>query len=176
MCKGNFSNIIANNFQEIKRTFKSGLKNSGYIWNEDIFMDAYIKCDSVLGDKIIDKKEALRYFWTAYINKLKNHYKSRYSIIEVIPDNYDKIDEGYNIDKDILCGEIYKMVKREFGGEIANAWIDYRAYRKSINEINEKYGFKRDFHYTLRKIKKYINKTVLNDPYIKELSDNILEQ
>lgn len=176
MCKDNFSNIIANNFQEIKRTFKSGLKNSGYIWNEDIFMDAYIKCDSVLGDKIIDKKEALKYFWTAYINKLKNHYKSRYSIIEVIPDNYDNIDEGYNIDKDILCGEICKMVKQEFGDEIANAWVDYRAYRKSINEINEKYGFRRNFHYTLRKIKKYINKTVMNDPYIKELSDNILEQ
>ena len=39
-----------------------------------------------------------------------------------------------------------------------------------------KYGFKQDFHYTLRKIKKYINKIIMNDPYIIELSDNILEQ
>lgn len=176
MCKDKFSSIIANNFQEIKRTFKSGLKNSGYIWDEDIFMDTYIKCDNVLEDKIMDKKEALKYFWTAYINKLKNHYKSKYSIREFIQDDYDKIDEEYNIFKDILCDEIYKKVKKEFGEEITNAWADHMAYHKSVNETIEKYGFKQDFHYTLRKIKKYINKIIMNDPYIIELSDNILEQ
>lgn len=174
MYKDKFSTIIANNFPEIKRTFKSGLKNSGYKWDEDIFMDTYIKCDNVLGDRIIDKKEALKYFWTAYINKLKNYYKSKHSIIEVIRDDYDMIDKEYNIFKDILCNEIYKMVKKEFGKEIANAWVDYRAYHKSVNEIMEKYHFKQDFHYTLRKIKKYINEIIRNDPYIIELSDNIL--
>ena len=72
-------------------------------------MDTYIKCDNVLEDKIMDKKEALKYFWTAYINKLKNHYKSKYSIREFIQDDYDKIDEEYNIFKDILCDEIFQL-------------------------------------------------------------------
>ena len=176
MCKDNFSSIISNNFQEIKRTFKSGLRNSGYIWDEDIFMDTYIKCDNVLGDRIINKTEALKYFWAAYINKLKNYYKSKHSIKEVIRDNYDMIDEEYNIFKDILCYEIYKKVEKEFGEEIANAWVDYKAYRKSANEIMKKYGFKQDFHYILRKIKKYINEIIMTDPYIIELSNNIIEQ
>ena len=175
MCKDKFSIVIANNFPEIKRTFKSGLKNSGYIWNEDIFMDTYIKCDNVLGDRIMDKTEALKYFWTAYINKLKNYYKSKYSIMEYIRDDYDMIDEEYNTFKDILCYEIYKRVKKEFGEEIANAWVDHRAYHKSVNEIMEKYGFKQDFHYTLRKIKKYINEIIMNDSYIIEISDNVIE-
>ena len=148
MCKDKFCSIIANNFQEIKRTFKSGLRNSGYIWDEDIFMDTYIKCDNVLGDRIMDKTEALKYFWAAYINKLKNYYKSKYSIKEVIRDDYDMIDEEYNTFKDILCYEIYKRVEKEFGEEIANAWVDHKAYRKSVNEIMKKYGFKQDFHYT----------------------------
>ena len=175
MYKDKFSTIIANNFPEIKRTFKSGLKNSGYKWDEDIFMDTYIKCDNVLGDKIIDKKEALKYFWTAYINKLKNYYKSKYSIMEYIRDDYDMINEEYNTFKDILCYEIYKRVEKEFGEEIANAWVDHRAYHKSVNEIMEKYGFKQDFHYTLRKIKKYINEIIMNDSYIIEISDNVIE-
>ena len=175
MCKGNFSSIISNNFQEIKKTFKSGLRNSGYIWDEDIFMDTYIKCDNVLGDRIMDKTEALKYFWTAYINKLKNYYKSKYSIMEYIRDDYDMIDEEYNTFKDILCYEIYKRVEKEFGEEIANAWVDHKAYRKSVNEIMKKYGFKQDFHYTLRKIKKYINEIIMNDFYIIEISDNVIE-
>ena len=40
----------------------------------------------------------------------------------------------------------------------------------------KKYGFKQDFHYTLRKIKKYINEIIMTDPYIIELSNNIIEQ
>ena len=53
MCSGTFSEVVASSFQEIKRNFKSGLKTSGYEWDEDIFMDAYIKCDSVLKDKLM---------------------------------------------------------------------------------------------------------------------------
>ena len=117
MCSERFSTIVANNFVEIKKNFKTGLKNSGYKWDEDIFMDAYVKCDGVLKDRLIDKKEALRYYWTAYINKMKNKYKSRYSVMDEIPEDYDKIDEEYNEDKDLLCDELYKSVKNKFGEE-----------------------------------------------------------
>ena len=115
MCYDKFSNIVANNFMEIKKNFKTGLKNSGYKWDEDIFMDAYIKCDSVLKDKLMDKKEALRYYWTAYINKMKNKYKSRYSITDEIPEDYDTIDEVYNEDKDLICEIMYNAVVKKFG-------------------------------------------------------------
>lgn len=176
MCKDKFSVIVASRFQEIKRTFKTGLKNSGYVWNEDIFMDSYIKCDSVLKDKIMDEKEALKYFWTAYINKLKNHYKSRYAIMDVIPDDYDKIDEEYDKDKDILCELLYECIYKKFGKNIAEAWRDYRYYGKPSNIIIKEYGFDQDFRYILKRIKKHINDTLMKDKYMKELSNNILDQ
>lgn len=176
MCCDKFSNIVANNFVEIKKNFKTGLKNSGYKWDEDIFMDAYVKCDSVLKDKLMDKKEALRYYWAAYINKMKNKYKSRYAISEEIPEDYDKIDEVYNEDKDLLCETIYQSVKSKFGDSIAKAWVDHRCFGKKSDVIMKEYGFDQDFHYILKRIKKYINEELMDDKYIKELYDNTLEQ
>lgn len=176
MCCGTFSYVVANNFQEIKKNFKTGLKNSGYIWDEDIFMDAYIKCDNVLKDKIMDKKEALKYYWTAYINKLKNKYKSRYAIADEIPEDYDAIDEVYNEDKDLLCEVIYNAVLEKFGKPVANAWVDYRCFGKKSDQIMKEYKFDQDFHYILKRIKKYINEELMEDKYIQELYNNTLEQ
>ena len=176
MCRGTFSYVVAANFQEIKKNFKSGLKNSGYMWDEDIFMDAYIKCDSVLKDKIMDKKEALKYYWTAYVNKLKNKYKSRYTIIDEIPEDYDVIDEVYNEDKDLLCEIIYNAVKDKFGKPVANAWIDYRCFGKTAEVIMKEYKLDHDFHYILKRIKKYINEELMENKYVQEIYDNTLEQ
>lgn len=176
MCCDKFSNIIASNFVEIKKNFKTGLKNSGYKWDEDIFMDAYIKCDSVLKDKIMDKKEALRYYWTAYINKIKNKYKSRYVVMDEIPENYDKIDEEYNEDKDLICEIMYEAVVKKFGKSIANAWVDHRCFGKKADIIMKEYGFDQDFHYILKRIKKYINEDLMENKYFNELRNNILDQ
>ena len=176
MCSERFSTIVANNFVEIKKNFKTGLKNSGYKWDEDIFMDAYVKCDSVLKDRLMDKKEALRYYWTAYMNKMKNKYKSRYSIMEEIPEDYDKIDEEYNEDKDLLCEELYKLVKDKFGESVSRAWVDHRCFGKKADIIMKEYGFDQDFHYTLKRIKKYIVEELDKNTYIQELHNNILEQ
>lgn len=176
MCRGTFSYVVAANFHEIKKNFKSGLKNSGYMWDEDIFMDAYVKCDSVLKNKLMDKKEALKYYWTAYINKMKNKYKSRYAVMEEIPEDYDKIDEEYNEDKDLICELMYEAVVKKFGKPVANAWIDHRCFGRTIDNIMKEYKFTQDFHYTLKRIKKYINEDLMEDKYFQEIRDNILEQ
>ena len=176
MCYSTFSDVVANNFQEIKKNFKSGLKSSGYDWDEDIFMDAYIKCDSVLKDKKMDKKEALKYYWAAYINKLKNKHKSKHIITEEIPEDYDKIDEVYNEDKDVLCSEIYKKVSNKFGEREAKAWVEHISFHKTTDKIMEEYKFDHDFHYTLKRIKKYISEELIEDKYLQELRDNVLDQ
>ena len=176
MCCDKFSNIVATNFMEIKKNFKTGLKNSGYKWDEDIFMDAYVKCDSVLKDKLMDKKEALKYYWTAYINKMKNKYKSKYAVMDEIPEDYDKIDEEYNEDKDLLCEIMYNAVVKKFGKPIANAWVDHRCFGKKSEQIMKEYKFDQDFHYILKRIKKYINEDLMEDHYVREIYDNTLEQ
>lgn len=176
MCCDTFSNIVATNFVEIKKNFKTGLKNTGYKWDEDIFMDAYVKCDSVLKDKLMDKKEALKYYWTAYINKMKNKYKSRYSIMDEIPEDYDKIDEEYNEDKDLLCEIMYNAVVKKFGKPVANAWVDHRCFGKKSEQIMKEYKFDQDFHYILKRIKKYLNEDLMNNKYVQEIYDNTLEQ
>ena len=42
----NFADIIASNYEEIKRNFKSGLRDRGYDWDEDLMNDAFISCNS----------------------------------------------------------------------------------------------------------------------------------
>ena len=169
-----FSTIVANHFEEIKRNFKKGLKNSEYDWDEDVFMDAYIKCDEVLKDKVMDKKEAVSYFWTAYLNKIKNGYK--YEIFDELPDDYDEVEEVYNIDKDLFCNLLYERVSEKFGPDIAKAWVEHRAFGKTIKEISQEYSFQYKFEYILKRIRTYIKDDLMNDPYVKERYNNMFSR
>lgn len=172
MYEGKFSLIVANNFEQIKKNFISGLKKSDYDWNEDIFMDAYIKCDAIFGDKIIDEKYALKYFWTSYINLLKNYYKSPYNKTVPIPVDYNAYYEEYDNDKDILYGELFDLVKTEFGKDAAKAWVDYKCRNKTCKEIVQEYNIE-NFPVLLKKIKRFVNKKMSTTSYIQELVYNV---
>ena len=40
----------------------------------------------------------------------------------------------------------------------------------------KEYGFDQDFHYILKRIKKYINEDLMENKYFNELRNNILDQ
>ena len=66
-----FTDIIAKQFNNIKTEFEMRSYNLFNEWDEDLFMDTYIKCSKILNDKQLTKSEYLKYFWTSYKNSFK---------------------------------------------------------------------------------------------------------
>ena len=73
-----FSDLVRMNYDSIVQNFKSGLKRQGYVYDEDIMNDAFISCVNALKDKLMTQDEAIKYYWTSYINKLKTKSKHKY--------------------------------------------------------------------------------------------------
>lgn len=170
--KKEFSIIIANNYNKIQRNFKIGLYNHGYEYNEDIFTDTFIKCYSTLKNRQMEEKEAIRYLWVAYVNKLKNNIKKHKEEIG-IPLNYDCCDEEYNYDIDSIYNIIIQKISEEFGSDVAQAWKKYTCKENTYNELKDCGMIGNNFMYILKKIKKYIRNVLIHNPEFKEIISNI---
>lgn len=166
----NFADIIASNYEEIKRNFKSGLRDRGYDWDEDLMNDAFISCNSALKDKPIDKKDAIKYFWTSYINKYKTK-KSKEISTESIED-VDIEDVTYDKDIDRIYDIIISELQDRFGIRKAYIWDLYVCQGKSAKAIRSM-GFDDidNFIYFNKQIKRYIKKHII--PSNKELYELI---
>ena len=105
-----FANIIANNYEEIKKKLITGLKNKNYKYDEDLMQDTILCCITSLKDKPMTKEEAIKYFWTSYINKLKTQPPTIYVYMEDMVEEQDDeikydefgICESYNKDIDVI--------------------------------------------------------------------------
>lgn len=167
-----FAIIIAENFEEIQRNFKTGLFNHGYEYNEDILTDAFIKCNSTLKDHKMTKKEAIKYFWVAYLNRMKNNIK-RNKISIGIPENYDKPDNIYNDDIDSIYNNVLQILSKEFGQDTTHAWKKYICKQKTYKELVESGEVGDNFLYMIKKIRKFLKTSLHDHPQIKELLENI---
>lgn len=172
--RDSFAILISNNFDEIVRNFKSGLKNQGYIYDEDILADTFVKCNSKLCDKEMTKSEAIKYFWTAYINRLKNDSKKKNRLVEYSGD-FDRCAEQYDPDIDKLYSLVTTEISKKFGSGVANLWIDYACNHKTYKDIAKDSGeVDGSLHYILKKIKKYIRQELpLNNTEYNEIINNI---
>ena len=130
-----FADIVANNYDEIKRNFKAGLKDRGYEWDEDLLNDAFISCNSALKDKPISKTEALKYFWTSYINKFKSKQSKKKPEESIEDYDVDPICPVYNQEIDKLYKAIVSAVQDEYGLRKAYIWELYVCEGKSAKEI-----------------------------------------
>lgn len=171
----NFEDIVIENFVEIQRNFKSGLINKGYSYDEDLFNDAFISCRNALSDKELTKKEVIKYFWTAYVNKYKTKMsknKNHLSFEDMI-DEIDDINEEYNDVPDKIYDIIIKAIQDKFGLKKAFIWELYVCRGKSAKEIRNM-GFDVDnFVYLTRQIKRYIhNHLIPNNKELQELIKN----
>ena len=173
---GSFADVVASNYEEIQRNFKSGVIDKGYEWNEDLLHDAFISCMSSLKDKQMSKTEAIKYFWTAYVNKYKTK-KSKVHHEESIEDHdVDEVCEVYNEDKDHIYNIIIEAVQDEYGLRKAYIWEMYVCEGKSAKEIHQ-LGFNDvdNFVYFTRKVKRFIKRFIESDPKLKELVKNRFE-
>lgn len=174
MDKQTFSDIIAENFQEIERNFKAGLKAKGYEYNEDLMNDAFISCNCALVDRKLTKQEAIKYYWTSYINKFKTSASKLKNAPVSIPDDYEACDsDPYNTCVDEIYNIIIGALCDKYGVRKTMLWEMYACQGMSPKEIRE-FGFGKDvnFTYLSRQIKRYIHKHIIpNNSKLQELID-----
>lgn len=165
-----FAEVVAYNYEEIKRNFKAGLKDKGYPWDEDIMNDAFISCNSALKDKPITKSDAIKYYWTAYINKFKSQKLKEEDIVSLDDIDYDCIDEPYVKDIDRIYDIVISELQDEFGIRETYIWELYELKGVSSKKLKAMGVDIDNFIYFNKKIKRYIKKRIIpNNPMLKDL-------
>jgi hypothetical protein len=184
-----FADIVADNLVEIQRDFKRNLKCKGFEYNEDAFQDTFISCNNTLINKKLTKVEGIKYFWTAYLNKLKSSTSQNSNTVYIAElsrhdedswgpyneyEDIDEVDEQYNYDIDNLYNYIIDSVKNKYGEretKIFELHVCQGVHTKDLinmgyNDVN--------FEYLTKKIKRYINTHVIkNNKIVDELRNNI---
>lgn len=178
-----FADIVADNFYEIRDNFKRGLKSKGFGYDEDILSDTFISCNLALKDKLMTKEEGIKYFWTAYLNKLKTHAQQKSNTVyiddltfggEIECPELDIIDETYNKDIDILYDYIMDNIRTKFGKEEADIFEMHICKGIHTKELEEMGYTNINFVYLTKKIKRYINNHIIKDNgYVKDLLKGI---
>ena len=173
---GTFADIVAVNYDEIRRNFKAGLKERGYDWDEDLLNDAFISCNSALKNKDISKTEAIKYFWTSYINKFKTKQSKKKPEESIEDHDVDLICPVYNDSIDKIYNIFLEAVQDEYGLRKAYIWELYVCEGKSAKEIREM-GFDDvdNFAYFTRKVKRFLKRFISENPDLKELVKNRFE-
>ncbi len=169
-----FNDILSQDFENIRRKFRDDIIRHGYIFDEDIFIDVYLRCIKGIHNRGLNRVQCIKYLWVAYLNKLKQVQSKK---IFVGPINYDIeiIDEPYNISIDNLYKYIIKVVEDKFGENITHAWVDHFCYDKTYKELEPIYkGMK--FNFEFKRIKKYIlTKLIIHDRKFQDLLENMHE-
>lgn len=175
MNKRKFSDIVADNYEEICRNFRVGLKAKGYTFDEDIMNDAFISCCSNLNDKYMTKQEALKYYWVAYINKYKNksNKAGRVNCVENMDEKFEYIEsKKYDSTVDKIYNIIIGELQDHFGVRKASIWEMYACKGIPAKEIKAM-GFNdvTNFAYFTKQIKRYIKNHIIAEN--KELQELI---
>ena len=184
-----FVDIVADNFYEIRSIFKRNLKGKGFEFNEDILTDTFISCNNTLKDKRLTKNDGIKYFWTAYLNKLKTSASQNNNTVYIAELSYhdedswgpyneyediDIIDDVYNSDIDKLYDYIMGAVKDKYG-EIESEIFELHVCKGIHTKELIRMGYTDiNFEYLVKKIKRYINTHVVkNNKIVNELINNI---
>ena len=153
----NFANVVANNFEAIKKSFITRLKQMGNEFDEDMFMDNFIKCCTTLNDKPMSKSDCINYFWRAYVNNLKTPSK----FITISLDDPDRgpivpdLPVSYNYSIDRKYQNLINLLEEKFGNYYTQAYILHFAEDKSYKELIE-LGFDFKHNNIFKRMTKYI--------------------
>lgn len=173
---GTFLELVAGSYEEIKGNFKIGLNKMKYSFDEDLFSDAILKCNSTLGDKLVTKEEALRYFWVAYLNGYKNQKKSHWVKNSIsITDDFNIIDSRpeYDYEIDDTYKEIINILKSKFGEKNTDSWVKHILFKKPYNKMLEDGEIPQNFHYIIKKIKKFLQGDLKENKVILDMVNSI---
>ena len=150
-----FDEVLSANFTPIKRKFKNDLHRSGYKFDEDVFMDTYIKCSVRFKGIELKPIEYLKYFWRSYIN----NYKSSQTTPEINAEEYIEIyyNNTYDINTDILYNLILNIIREKFGDDLTDKWIQHVCYKKTYQELGIDYKLSKQIkRYVLKELPKIL--------------------
>lgn len=171
-----FEEVVNKYWDEICNNFMIGLSSRGYKYDRDIMEDTFISCYKTLQNKPMNKKDIIKYLWTAYINKYKTFLRKNTKRNSIIcSENEIKEDPSENlISYDTSCDRIYdiilKEVKNKYGSKNAMLWELHVCQGKSIKEIHDLGYEDVDNLISLsRKIKRFILNNLI--PSHKELQE-----
>lgn len=178
MNKTTFSNIVAENYDEICRNFRAGLKAKGYPWDEDIMNDAFISCCNSLKNKEITKQEAIKYYWVAYVNKYKTmiNKSGLFEYHDDMEEVFEDLEtEKYNSTTDKIYDIIITGLQDHYGVRKAAIWEMYACQGKSSKEIRAM-GFDDipNYAYFMKQVKRYIKNHIIAEN--RELQELIAER
>lgn len=156
--------IMEKRFHEIKNNFKRASARHNLVFDDDIFIDTYIKCSEFLINKKMTEEQVIQYFWTAFVNNIKKTYrKSKYKLVKIeleengnlIPEINDIIDEPYDDRRYRIFDTIIENIKQKFSEDEYNAWYLHFVENKTYEELN-KLNYNMNFHNVFRNINNYI--------------------
>lgn len=155
-----FDFIISESFYEIYENFKIGLKRRGLKFDDDIFSDSYLKCVETLKNKELTKKEAIKYLWVAYINRLKMPDKIKFESFDSIKHNIE--DEEYDNDIDEIYNILFIYLRKNFSEKLIEAWRLHFEKGLTYKELKDM-GYDYNFNPEFKKIIRYIRNKLLKD-------------
>ena len=126
-------------------------------FNEDIFMDTYLKCCNTLKGKDMTEEQIIQYYWTSYVNNTKKEYrKLKYNSNEDdMEEAFGIIDEPYDDRRFKVYDIIISYVKENFPKEY-KMWYLHFAENKSYNELIEMGYTNINFHNIFRNINNHV--------------------
>ena len=171
--------ILETRFHEIMFNFKKASKKNDIVFNEDVFMDTYIKCSEKLNNKDMSESQIIQYFWTAFVNNTKKSYRKHQTVIRL--DEYEEvidiIDEPYDDRRVKVFDIITNYVEINFP-EHYKLWYLHFAENKSYDQLIEMGYNNINFHNIFRNINNHIKnnlpkqneeyKTIINEIFRKQ--------
>lgn len=164
-----FSDAIAENFNKIRKDFEKKSYSLFEEFDEDLFMDTYIKCSDKLRGKEMSKDEYIKYYWISYVNGFKTIKSESVNTISIDDPNREHIISlysPYNIGIDITCETIIKNVRMKFGDYYTDAWLLHTSEDKTYKELEE-LGYKFKFNDIFKNITKWIRSEFKNARFAK---------
>lgn len=136
MKTGAFMTLIADNYDDVIKLFKSLSFKTGIDFDEDSFQEAFIKCAKKFGNEQISYDDATKYFWTAYINTAKSEliHNNKFSYIDSEEIKDDILDEEYEDYSDVYI-TIMNAIKKKFGTEDMKMYQLYKLNNWTIEEL-----------------------------------------
>ena len=98
MGRGLLNEILEKRFHEIKNNFQRASMKNKMTFNEDVFMDTYIKCVTQLENKEMNETQIIQYFWVSFVNNTIKEYKKNKNRKDIanIEEAADVLDEPYD--------------------------------------------------------------------------------
>lgn len=149
--------IMEKKFNLIKTNFIKASNKNNIAFNEDIFMDTYLKCCETLKGKDLTEEQIIQYYWTSYVNNTKKEYrKLKYKSNENdMEEAFSIVDEPYDDRRFKVFDTIIAYVKENFPKDF-NMWYLHFAENKSYKDlINLGYN-NINFHNIFRNINNHV--------------------